>query len=72
MSNYPVVCRGCQKEDHDWEGKPSQHYWARADHYGIYTGIYCDECYDSDRYPYKKHAYESELNHGEYLYEEDY
>ena len=59
-----VTCQGCHKED-EWEGRPSHHPWARSDAYGIYTGIYCDECYDSDKYPYKKYAYESELEYGE-------
>ena len=72
MSDYNLVCcQGCDAMDEEWEGKPSQHPWARADYHGIYTGIYCDECYDSDRYPYKKYNYESELNYGERI-DDDY
>ena len=51
-----IYCQGCKKE----EGGVcliSQHQWARTDHYGIYTGLYCDTCYDSDKYPYKKDHY---------------
>jgi Pyruvate/2-oxoacid:ferredoxin oxidoreductase delta subunit len=28
------------------------------DAYGITTGHWCDECYDSPRYPYKKNRYD--------------
>ena len=32
--------------------------WARADAYGIYTGLYCDKCYDDPhKYTYRKDRY---------------
>ena len=33
-----------------------QHWWARYDAYGIFTGLYCDKCYESN-YPYRKDMY---------------
>ena len=32
------------------------HMWARADAYGIYTGLYCDDCYENN-YPYRRDEY---------------
>ena len=51
-----IHCQGCEKEE---EGiRPITHHrWARSDYYGMYTGLYCDACYDSDNYPYKKDRY---------------
>lgn len=49
-------CYGSGKRE--YIPRASDHYWARADYYGIYTGIYCDGCYNSpDKYPYKKNNY---------------
>lgn len=56
-----VPCRSCQ----DQEG------FLRFDFYGIATGHYCDECYESD-YPYRKDRYPT-MEHdgeGEYLYDD--
>ena len=50
--------------------KTSEHDWARADAYGIYTGLYCDKCY-KDNYPYRKDEYYDPAYAGERL-EEDY
>ena len=34
------------------------HQWARTDIYGIYTGLYCDDCYDDPhKYTYRKDEY---------------
>ena len=34
------------------------HMWSRADAYGIYTGLYCDKCYDDpSKYTYRKDRY---------------
>ena len=34
------------------------HMWSRADAYGIYTGLYCDKCYDDpEKYTYRKDEY---------------
>ena len=36
----------------------TEHMWARADAYGIYTGLYCDKCYaDPQKYTYRKDNY---------------
>ena len=54
MSNK-IKCRGCKKE-HDRYMVD----WMRYDYDGLYTGIYCDECYNSgdpDKYPYRKDNY---------------
>ena len=52
--------------------KVSEHMWARVDAYGIYTGLYCDKCYDDkEKYTYRKDRYHDEAYCGEKL-EEDY
>ena len=34
------------------------HMWSRNDAYGIYTGLYCDKCYDDpEKYTYRKDEY---------------
>ena len=40
-----ISCRGCDKEGHE-----------RQDWYGISTGHWCDPCYHSNKYPYRKDA----------------
>lgn len=47
-----------------------RHSWLRYDAYGIPTGHWCDECYNSDRYPYRRDRYEY-WEYGERL-EDDY
>ena len=48
------------------------HEWARADAYGIYTGLYCDKCYDdSNIYTYRKDEYYDEGYAGEQLYPDE-
>ena len=38
--------------------KVEYHKWSRADAYGIYTGLYCDKCYDDpQKYTYRKDNY---------------
>ena len=69
-----IVCngRGCDNQepfdmprrDHEY------HPWSRSDHYGIFTGHYCDECYENN-YPYRKDNYFDPGYAGEYL-EDDY
>ena len=72
-NDYLFHCAGCKKPDKefpmrvdDYEyGEPvynvpktSEHMWARADAYGIYTGLYCDKCYDDPhKYTYRKDRY---------------
>lgn len=41
-------CRGCESDD----------AYERSDYYGISTGHWCDHCYNSIKYPYKKDAYD--------------
>ena len=48
----------------------SIHKWARNDAYGIYTGLYCDNCYKNN-YPYKRGRYHDESYCGESLYGEE-
>ena len=57
-SEYLYHCRGCKKPDEDNArvSPIAYHMWARADAYGIYTGLYCDKCY-KDNYPYRKDEY---------------
>ena len=48
------------------------HQWARADAYGIYTGLYCDKCYDNPNiYTYRKDEYHDEGYAGEQLYPDE-
>ena len=42
----------------------------RSDSYGIPTGYYCEDCYETN-YPYRRDNYYDWLNAGEYL-ESDY
>ena len=46
------------------------HQWARTDHYGIYTGLYCDKCF-KDNYPYRRDDYFDPAYAGERLEPED-
>ena len=39
------------------------HEWAREDAYGIFTGHYCDDCYENN-YPYRKDRYPTMENDG--------
>ena len=48
------------------------HEWARNDAYGLYTGLYCEECYkDPTKYTYRTDRYFDEGYAGERM-EEDY
>jgi|TARA_Y100001951_G_C11245845_1_gene243305 hypothetical protein len=80
-SQMNVKCSGCKKDSGEpiaksFDGAVTHHhhYWIRYDHYGIQTGMYCDECYesnDSSLYPYRKDDYYDPAYAGEML-EEDY
>jgi len=50
-----IPCRGCDNEGH-----------LQYDAYGISTGHWCDTCYDSPKYPYRKDRYDYE-GYGERL-----
>ena len=68
-NDYLYHCRGCGKPDKENLGDTGEwthyrvspitnHMWARADAYGIYTGLYCDKCYDDPhKYTYRKDEY---------------
>lgn len=74
-----VHCKGrdCEKQS-KIEGGFSRseslkyHEWTREDAHGIYTGHYCDDCYENN-YPYRKDKYPTmeDNGYGEYL-ESDY
>jgi len=51
------------------EGCGTVHSYERQDAYGIFTGHYCDDCYENN-YPYRKDRYDYE-GAGERL-EDDY
>ena len=84
---YKFHCSGCSKPDkefpvrfEDYEiGHPiynaprvTEHMWARNDAYGIYTGLYCDKCYnDQHTYTYRKDRYHDEAYCGERLEPDD-
>ena len=54
-------CRGCG----------TVHASECHDAYGITTGFWCNDCYESSRYPYKKDRYDYRA-YGERLDEDDY
>ena len=73
MNNEEIKanCRGCEKES-DFVRPIQHHMWARTDAYGIYTGLYCNKCYDAqEKYTYRKDEYYDPAYAGEKL-EEDY
>ena len=47
-NNYvdKTYCKGCEAEE-DMHRPIDQHWWARRDAYGNFTGIYCDDCFES-------------------------
>lgn len=49
-----ISCRGCA------EGEGNEQH----DAHGISTGHWCDDCYNSSRYPYKKDRYPTIETHG--------
>lgn len=58
-----IRCKGCEK----CENEDNVIVELRTDYYGHGTGYWCDECYESDRYPYKREAYYDYFEAGEYL-----
>jgi hypothetical protein len=57
-----IPCRGCQTK---------QDVEEQCDAYGYSTGYWCDSCYESDRYPYRRDRYFDSSYAGERL-EDDY
>jgi hypothetical protein len=66
-----VVCSSCEDQIES-DIRPTLSIWARKDAYGIYTGLYCDTCYNSNKYPYRKDEYYDPSFAGESLEEEEY
>ena len=69
-----AICNGCQTaaEEGFNSGELKYHYWARNDAYGIYTGLYCDKCYDDpEKYPYRKDEYHDPMYAGERMEPDD-
>ena len=69
-NDYLYHCSGCEKPDKEnVRVSPIQyHNWARTDAYGIYTGLYCDKCYDDpNKYTYRKDEYYDPAYAGERL-----
>ena len=80
-NEYMFHCAGCKKPDKDFPTyfgdyeynepvynapRVAEHMWARTDAYGIYTGLYCDKCYDNPhKYTYRKDRYHDEGYCGE-------
>jgi hypothetical protein len=64
----PVHCNGegCNNTMESLEGDIKYHPWARSDHYGLFTGIYCDDCYPTN-YPYRTDDYYDPAYAGEEL-----
>ena len=68
-NEYLYHCGGCGKPDKENIGDTGEwthyrvspitnHMWAKTDAYGIYTGLYCDKCYDDpNKYTYRKDEY---------------
>jgi len=58
-SDYYILqihsCRGCQEDKDDVQ--------ERSDAHGIFTGHYCDDCYENN-YPYRKDFYPTIETHG--------
>jgi hypothetical protein len=48
-----IECRECSNEGEE-----------QYDAHGISTGYWCHECYESDKYPYRKDAYPTIETHG--------
>ena len=48
-----IPCRACESEGEE-----------QYDSYGISTGYWCNPCYNSDKYPYRKDRYPTIENHG--------
>ena len=77
--------QGCFPNDEFWVQEGTDYIYTKCrgcgtvhasechDAHGITTGHWCDACYDSDKYPYRKDRYPTQETHGygDYL-EPDY
>ena len=73
-NEYLYHCNGCKKPDENNQRVTPliYHMWARADVYGIYTGLYCDKCYnDPQKYTYRKDNYYDPAYAGERMNPDD-
>ena len=62
-----TTCNGCRAES-EYVRPIEYHQWARSDAYGIFTGVYCDKCYDDpNKYRYRKDNYYDPAYAGERL-----
>lgn len=56
VKNWGIVrvdrCRGCGRDNRD------TYVDERRDYYGISTGHWCDSCFNSSAYPYRRDAYD--------------
>ena len=69
MYNDDTIC--CRGENCSNTTETEEAYVElRSDSYGIPTGYYCEDCYETN-YPYRKDNYYDWANAGEYL-ESDY
>lgn len=65
MYNEDTICckgRNCSNTTETEEA----YVELRSDAYGIPTGYYCEDCYETN-YPYRRDNYYDWLNAGEYL-----
>ena len=69
-----AICQVCKTKCEDGfnSGELIYHYWARNDAYGLYTGLYCDDCFGTDKYPYRTDRYFDPAYAGECMEAEDY
>lgn len=65
------VCEKKAKERYVRADGKLWHDWQRQDYYGLPTGTFCDKCYKSDDYPYRRDDYYDPAYAGERM-DEDY
>jgi len=77
MEGRNLKCHVCGKPLEDCTRSVVHNPNARFDAAGIFECLCCDDCYEGDRYPYKR--FDSELDeeeelaeYGESLYEEEF
>ncbi len=63
-----IKCRGCEKTSDELE---NDYVEMQYDNYDIPTGYWCNKCYNSSKYPYRKDNYFDPGYAGERM-EDDY